>query len=414
MSKSNPGWKKVRKLFNDLHLWMGIGAGLVLFVVCLTGTIYTFRTEIEEWLEPDKYFVDIPEGAERMSSESLLARVQAEVADGKVSSLTIPADPRRSYTVNVATPGQRRGTNYLVDPYTGELLGGTDGVATEFFGAVFRLHRWLLMENRSVGGFIVGVATIIFVFLVLTGLVIWFPPRLKSWRQGLKVKWGGNWKRVNHDLHNALGFYASLLLLVMALTGLFWSFEWYRNGWYAMWGVENTRRAGGPQGGGGQRHGPGGDGPGKARAKATANKPDVKAMTLEQLLAIADNELPYRGNYRVSVPAPGADAVAIRKYKTGFFAHPAADELSLDPVSGKVIDKEVFAEKPLNERIGRSVKALHVGDVFGTFSKILYFIACLIGTSLPVTGTLIWFNKWRKKVHRNRRASVGRQEPVSV
>lgn len=57
----------------------------------------------------------------------------------------------------------------------------------------------------------------------------------------------------------------------------------------------------------------------------------------------------------------------------------------------------MFSDKPLNEQIVSLIKPLHLGSVCGIFSKILYFIACLVATSLPVTGTLIWINKLRKK-----------------
>ncbi len=394
MPESKASWRKVRKFFNDIHLWLGIGAGLILFVVCLTGTIYAFRTEIEQMVDSEKYFVDVPEGAEPLPAETLMAQLEGEMQGGKVSSLSIPANPERSYTVSVAKEGERRGTNYLVNPYTGEVLGGTEGAASEFFMFMFRLHRWLLLDT-AVGRPIVGVATIIFIFIILTGWVIWFPVRVKSWRQGLKIKWNANWKRVNHDLHNALGFYASIFLLIMGLTGLFWSFEWSRNAWYAAWGVENSR------GGGPSREG---GGPQGGSEQSTSRAITADPLPIAELLALADRELPYKGNYRISLPGPGEAAVSISKNKTGFFAGPAGDQLSLNAYSGQVLEKEVFAEKPFNERAARSVKALHVGDVFGTFSKIIYFIACLIGTSLPVTGTIIWINKLRKKTKRKKLA----------
>src|SRR5690606_5662357 len=102
--KQNPRqkstWQKVRKLFNDLHLWMGIASGLILFVVCLSGTIYTFNTEVQEFMEPEKFTVQVEAGAKPMAAEAIIAKVAAETG-GKVSSITIPADASRTYTVNV-------------------------------------------------------------------------------------------------------------------------------------------------------------------------------------------------------------------------------------------------------------------------------------------------------------------------
>jgi uncharacterized iron-regulated membrane protein len=73
----------------------------------------------------------------------------------------------------------------------------------------------------------------------------------------------------------------------------------------------------------------------------------------------------------------------------------------VDQYSGVVTKKEIFKDKPFNERIAGSIKAIHVGNVYGTFTKILYFLACLIATSLPITGTLIWWNKLKKKPKKN-------------
>lgn len=367
-----------RKLFNDVHLWMGIASGLILFLVCLSGTLYTFRTEVEEMLEPSKYNVSIPEGAGRLPVEEIIAAVGQEIG-GTVSYVEIPEDESRSYTLNIKkSPEERRGTRYLVDPYTAQVLGSSEGPATGFFMTMFRLHRWLLMDS-AVGGVIVGSATIVFVILLLTGIVLWWPKKLKHWKQGLKVKTSGNWKRLNHDLHNSLGFYSFLLLLVMSLTGLCWSFNWYRTGLSTVLGAEVF---------GGRR-----EKPVLSDTTATGGAPPAVA----DFIALAGEEFPYSGDIRIVLPASPEGAVVIDKYETGFFAPSVSDEVQFDQYSGQVLKVERFSEKPLNAQIASSIKPLHTGEIFGTFSKILYFFACLIATSLPVTGTIIWINKLRKK-----------------
>ena len=87
----------------------------------------------------------------------------------------------------------------------------------------------------------------------------------------------------------------------------------------------------------------------------------------------------------------------ITKTRTGFFAPAAGDRMTIDQYSGKVLKLDIFKNKPFNERVAGSIKAIHVGNVYGTFTKWLYFLACLIATSLPITGTMIWLNKMKKK-----------------
>jgi uncharacterized iron-regulated membrane protein len=392
MSKDKVKGFSIRKLFNDIHLWLGIASGLVLFVVCLSGTIYTFRTEMVEWIERDKYYVSAAGDAKVLDRDVLVAKLEYELK-GKVIGLEILQDKEKACRVTVAPQsevgdskqlggekgkGGTRPKTYLVDPYTGQVKGGSEGPAAEFFQTVMKLHRWLLMEDSG-GKIIVGVSTIIFVFMVLTGLVLWFPVKLKNWKQGFRIKTSGNWKRLNHDLHNTLGFYSFILLLIMALTGLCWSFEWYREGLSAVMGDKVFK------------------GRGEKPLTSDISSNIIETPTLQSLVEQVEEILPYEGNYRISIPNDSVSAVVFYKSKAGFFSLVASDKVQLDQYTGELLKVERFADKALNEQIVSLIKPLHTGEVFGTFSKILYFISCLIATSLPITGTIIWINKLRKK-----------------
>ena len=240
-----------------------------------------------------------------------------------------------------------------------------------------KMHRWLLMGD-SVGRIIVGIATIIFTFLCLTGLVLWWPKKLKNWKQGFKVKTDANWKRINHDLHNTFGFYAFILLLIMSLTGLCWSFEWYREALGKVMGAEVFKGR-------------------KEKPLSSFAAADATTLSAEYFIVKANALLPYEGNLRISLPDNDTTAIIITKSKAGFLALNASDKVQLDQHNGQPLKVDIFANKPLNEQIVSLIKPLHLGDVYGTFSKILYFLACLIATSLPVTGTIIWLNKLNKK-----------------
>ena len=89
-----------------------------------------------------------------------------------------------------------------------------------------------------------------------------------------------------------------------------------------------------------------------------------------------------------------ADSVTITKTKSGFFAGTAKDQIEISRVSGDIVSVNRFSDLPFNQQIASSIKAIHTGEIFGSFSKILYFLACLIATSLPVTGLIMWIKKW--------------------
>jgi uncharacterized iron-regulated membrane protein len=430
MNNNISAWEKTRKFFNDVHLWLGLGSGIIVFLVCLSGTIYTFNTEIREAATPELYTVQYQAGVKAKPAEELISAVA--VASGfPVVSVKVPADHHRTWQLGVRMKEGARPTTFFVNPYTAAVVGNSADINSgtiTFMTYMFSLHRWLLLdkveepifgelENRKLGSYISGGATILFTIGVITGMVIWFPRKIRAWKQGFKIKWKGSWKRTNHDLHNSLGLYACIFLLIMGLTGPQWSFEWYRTGLRKTLGTYKPEDAKG--GKGGQGKGEGGRG-GKSAGRdkpteegtAEASAPVTPFLVYER----AVNEVfKHKGDYVVSLPSKADAPVNISKFKAGFFAPAAADRLTLDPKGKEKIKVERFADMPLNERISASIKALHVGDVYGMFTKIIYFLACLIATSLPVTGTLIWLNKMKKKPARKAvKGNKNKLEPQTI
>ena len=407
------GWQKTRKTFRDIHLWLGLTSGIIVVAICFSGTIYVFNTELTERAAPHLYKVSPEKGQLVIATDSLVSKVQ-NATGGIVTNAVIPHSSNRSYQFSVkqasdSTP--RGGTVYMVNPYTAEILGTSkDKNGTkEFMSTMFSLHRWLLLDrvktpiikglpNKELGSMITGIATIIFTLGCLTGLIIWFPQKVRYWRQGLKIKWKASWKRVNHDLHNTLAFYALFFLLLMGLTGPQWSFPWYREGLQKVLGTYK---------------------PADSAKKSQSEKTDKSKASTDSAIARlplsffvneGEKALPYDGNYSISLPTEPGVPVVITKTKVGFFAPAAGDRLTVNQQSGRVQKVEIFKDKPFNERVAGSIKAIHVGNVYGTFTKIIYFLACLIATTLPITGTLIWINKLNK---RRARAKAGKAyDPV--
>jgi uncharacterized iron-regulated membrane protein len=189
-------------------------------------------------------------------------------------------------------------------------------------------------------------------------------------------------------------------LLLMGLTGPQWSFEWYRNGLQKTLGTYKEKEAPGKEK--------------KSKSILPGNKEAIAALSITDCIKEADKTLSYNGNYMVTLPADSTSPVMFSKTKLGFFAPAAGDKVTLNQYTGKVIKTEIFSDKPFNERIAGSIKAIHVGNVYGTFTKIIYFLACLIATSLPITGTMIWLNKLKKKRKRKNIAPVKVQIPDTV
>lgn len=402
---------KFRKFINDIHLWLGIGSGIILFIVCLTGTIYTFKSEIEYTVNPQKFDSSAyQEGKKVLSPDEIISAVQKQ-EKGKISYLIIPENAKKNYEFGIikkkkdkkgnlnpknvenkkASIDRKQGKDagskkvrpavFYVDPYSGKVVAKADDATNKFFMIVMKLHRWLLLDD-SIGRPVVGISTIIFIVLCLSGLILWLPRKFRHWKRwfywkpGFKIKFNAKWKRINHDLHNTLGFYSLIFLLIMGVTGLCWSFDWYREGLSKLMGSE-------------------------VFAARTEKSPKIKNeetafINLAQIKEISDKELSYPGDLQIGLVRDSTSAVKISKSKNGFFALSSVDKIYINPYSGKVIKKDLFSDKPLNVQITSLIRDLHLGNVMGTFSKIIYFISCLIGTSLPVTGVMIWLNKMKK------------------
>ncbi|WP_347814824.1 PepSY-associated TM helix domain-containing protein [Aequorivita marisscotiae] len=336
----------LRKFINDVHLWLGIGSGIVLLIICLTGTVLTFEQEIKGLFAEE---ITVLPTRNALPIENLTKSLSNE---GEVLRVSINPDNTKPYAFSVKTNNEdRRGTTYFVDQYSGTFTKAAPNVLDGFFMTMFKLHRWLLLDI-AIGRPIVGISTILFLILSITGIVLWFPKKKlkklkwKHLKPGFKIAWRAKWKRVNHDLHVTLGFYTAIFLIIMSLTGLFWSFEWYKDAGSAVLGTPVfAGRGGGP----------------KINSKAPKN---TKQISFEDVLKITQNELAFQGTTELQIPTDQTEIFSVKKYHDQDFFQTAVDELKIDR-DGTLISKQIFSEKPLNVQIASSIKAIHMGTIYG-------------------------------------------------
>ena len=230
----------MRNLFRKLHLWLSVPFGLVITITCFTGALLVFEDEITALCKGGMTIVT-PKG-EPLPLDVIANRVDSTLpADVDVKGIVVSGSPDEAYKANLSKP--KKAAVY-VNQYTGEVIGKDERLP--FFQAVFRLHRWLMDSNPGDGAIfwgkmIVGASTLVLVAILLTGLVIWWPRSRKMLKNRLRIVVAKGKNRFWYDLHVAGGFYALLLLLTMALTGLTWSFEWYKDGVYALFGAGEAK-----------------------------------------------------------------------------------------------------------------------------------------------------------------------------
>ena len=410
-----------KKLLFQAHWLFGITAGLVLAVVGVTGATLSFEPQILRALNPGVVMV-APSRAEPLTPAELLARVRAEHPGRRVTSLTVSADPGNAARVVLAAPrasdakpggakpgpgGKHSETLYL-HPTTGATLGPARGEA--FLHFMEDVHRRLAADDA--GRRVVGASVLILLVLALSGLYLRWPRRPQDWRAWFLLHPARRGRSFLWDLHSVIGTWVLPFYLLAALTGLFWSYEWYRNGLYALSGVPKPppageARAAGPggakaSGGAGNPDGPGrvvGGRPeagGRGGAARGEGQPDP-AVDLAGVWSAFQHAVPVYQSATLRLPDRPGKPVQIQYLDPDPAPYRPFNKLSLDPVDFSVQSHERYADKPLNARLMASILALHSGGYFGLIGLTLMMFASLLMPLFAITGWLLYLDRRGKQ-----------------
>lgn len=353
-----------------MHLWLGLISGLVVFVLGLSGAMYAFQDEIREFVYKDRLYVDTSDAAVRLPLSKLLPIAEKAMGkEHKISRAELSQSPGRTYMFR-AMKLDRKAFGYwnyyqyydkvYLNPYTGAVVFREDA-KKEFFTIVLALHMNLLMGDQ-VGHVIIQWSVVCFVLLLLSGMVLWWPKRWsrKQLKKSMAVKWNAKFKRLNYDLHNVFGFYSFLVLLVIASTGLMWSFE-----------LTTEKKA-------------------KVLSDTTQVLTKLPAdLILDQALKAS----PETAYFLYNFPSTKSGTVNVSAYQSNVQLYKRV-QYRFDRYNGKLLQEgSAFNQLRLGAQIIAMNYDLHTGTALGFIGKILVFFAGLIAAGLPITGFLIW---WRR------------------
>ena len=205
----------LRRALFQVHLWTGLGLGLYLVVLSVTGSALVYRTDLDQFFRtPRPAFV--PNGT-RVPTEQIRANAQRLYPDWEVVQVGTRIS-RRDPTIQVELTRGEETKQRLFNPYTGEDLGDATTQGEWFMLWMVRLHDELLFDRP--GKYVNGYLSAVFTVTVLTGLVIWWPG-VTRWKRSLGVKVSSGWRRFNWDLHSALGFWLFLFALMWGVSGFY-------------------------------------------------------------------------------------------------------------------------------------------------------------------------------------------------
>lgn len=386
-------WKRIKAVAGWLHLWIGLATGIIVVIVSVTGCIQVFDEELFALFHRDLVHVN-KTGPVRPVAELLQTAQKAIGKKKEITDIRIGADDQ-SYVFTASRVNKRKDISWTyfsqfryrddiyIDPYSGKLLGIID-TRYEFFNVTEQLHRQLLLV-KPVGSVVVGSCVLLFLLMMITGFILWLPKNYRQLKQSLSVKWKAKWKRVNYDLHNSFGFFVLPVAIIIAITGLTWSFKWWEKGIYNALGS-----------------------PKPVVLRRTAPKittADTGGNHLNDILATLQQKL--QGNYLtigLNLPEPKSRSLMAFVYhrnRTDGWRN--ISYYYFDTRTGRQFDQLEHAAKPLGLKWRNSNKDIHTGRIYGLPTQILALLASLVCASLPVTGFLIWWGKRKKKGARRRK-----------
>lgn len=368
---------------------MGFLIGLVIIIVSLTGCIYAFQAEIQDLTQSYRFVADQPLS---FLPPSQLKEIALKELPEKKARLIHYGQKNQAAVIGFY--GNKPDYFYQVylNPYNGNVLKIKD-MHSDFFRFILDGHYYLWLPPK-VGQPIVAIATLIFVVMIISGIILWWPQNKAATKQRFSIKWDSKWRRKNYDLHNVLGFYSSWILLFMAITGLVWGFQWFSKSlfWVTSGGkamvewsptLSDTTKTN------------------STIIGSTSNGTTKYASPVDYIWAKTIQENPSIESIDADFPDTKQAAIRIAtnldrntywKLDSRFYDQYTLKEITVKHAYGRFNSKLTTADK-----IRRMNYDIHVGAILGLPGKFLVFFASLICASLPITGFMVWYGRHYKK-----------------
>lgn len=368
-----------KKLIGKIHLWLGLSSGIIVFIIAITGCLYAFQEEIQNITEEYRFVKEqnvnfLPPSklvgiAKKELPNKLLHAIKYNEKNNAVEAEFYQYEPSYYYTV-------------FINPYTGKVLK-TVNHEEGFFAFILDGHFNLWLPHE-IGQVVVSVATLIFLVLLVSGLILWYPKNKNAAKQRFSFKWkkGTKWKRKNYDLHNITGFYMLIIGIIFAITGLVWGFEWFAYSYYKVSGGEKSLIYEEPL------------------SKKNQKTATTIVKPLDAIWFQMQKEYPLAESIEIHPPETNLSPIAANanmdegtywKIDYRYFDQYSLKEITVSHLWGrKTADKVADNLMKMNYDI-------HTGAILGLPGKIFAFLCSLLIGSLPISGCYIWWGRNRKK-----------------
>ena len=366
----------LRRLIFWCHLLAGVVVGTVVLLMCVTGVLLTYEKQIVAWAERGLRSAPPSPNEPMLPVESLLTQLHEQEPSLVPTTISLYSDPARPAAV-AGAPGA---TVYL-DPYTGALLAHGSPAIRSFFQSVTNWHRYFgaSANNRATGKAINDASNLVFLFIVMSGVYLWWPKKVIWFIRGL------NGKARNWNWHNTFGSWSAIPLFFIVLSGVIMSYPWANNLLYRLTGNEPPAQLGPAEG--------------ARRGAPPAGSPSFDG--LNELWAKAEKQDSEWQSISMRL-SPSLDAPITFTIDRGNGGQPdKRSTLILDRKTGDVVRWETFSDQNLGRRLRSLARFTHTGEAFGWTGQTIAGLASFGGAMLVWTGGSLVIRRLRAWI-RNR------------
>ena len=341
-----------RRLWFDIHSWLGLKLSILMSFILLTGTLATISHELD-WLVHSEMRV-VPRDTAPVTWGALYEAARDYSPALKVVALSAPIDTWFAAQAIVLTDCGERLRLHL-DPYIAQVNGVTGWLNIQRF---FRMmHRHLMMPTR-IGVPIVSLLSLLLIGSLVTGLVVY-----KKWWRGFFMRprsqkprrfWG--------DMHRLGGLWAIWFVLLIGLTGF----------WYLLESL-GFRAPSLP----------------RVEIPDDVSQTTLDGEAIDRMVRLARDKIDGLQVSRIRFPAAHDELVRIQGQAGAVLVRPRANQAVFDQ-HGRLLASHRGEQLSIHQRISEMADPLHFGNFAGFAVKLIWFVFGLLLTMLSLTGIYIY------------------------
>ena len=370
----------LRRAIFWIHLAVGVAAALAVFVMAVTGVLLTYQAQLERWALRD-YRTDPAPDAAPLALDELLARAGGEAPAGLVTSVALSRNPREPAVFELGD-----GATVHVDRFTGERRGDGDTRTRRFLRGVMYVHRWFALEGeyRIVGRTIMATANLGFLFLLVSGVYLWWPSRggRAAWRQALWFRRGLGGRARDFNWHNVIGFWSAVPLAVIVWSGATISYQWASDLVHLAAGDARPFQQ-------------------SPRSSASVTRddppltpdPSAPPVELQALTAKAVAGTPGWRTITISLPESTRDPVTVAVDRGNGRQPSQSEDLLFDRATGELVGRGGYPTFSPGFKVRRWLRYAHTGEVYGVFGQSIAGAVSLGAAVMVWTGVAM---SWRR------------------